>query len=107
MTSDELVGMGQVGTVVYVTGCRLSKRIPVMELKEGDLFITDENPHEVLVVTEIGSDRSPNIDTWPAECLLYVYYLIVTGDEKGKTDVWPTNYETLVHLVEFVQAPVF
>lgn len=105
--SEDLVGMGQVDSVVYVTACRKGKRIPVMELQEGDLFVTDENPHDVLVVTEIDSDRSPNIETWPAECLLYVYYLAVTGDDKGKTDVWPTNYETLVHLVEFVQAPVF
>lgn len=97
--------MGEVGSVVYVTGCRRSKRIVAAELTEGDLFVTEDDLHEVLVVTEVAfphSSPDDEYDKW-----VNIHYLSVTGDDKGKTDVWATNLESFVWLVEFVQAPVY
>lgn len=88
---------GEVGGVHYKTCVRRSRPLYLHQLEEGDLFTTDDDI--VRVVTELQGrmDRSD----------VTVFYLFVTGDEKGQTDSLTEDHRSTVWLVDFVHAPVF
>ena len=101
MTTDNIpLGEATVAGVRYTAICRRRQPIMAAQLEEGDLFISSDNPDEVLVAMAItGISNEPET--------VVIQFLYVTGVEKGKTDNWATDFDSLVWLAEFVSAPVF